>query len=150
MPDVNRIIFFSDNASSQFKNQFVINHLTRMMDSTDIDLCWNYFASSQGKGVVDGIGGTLKRLVWLKILAGKRCSSAEDFVKISREKTKAISIILVRQAQLDVTKTTLAKVFSNISNIPNLQKQHFIEVLHKDVIQIARYSTSDDQRVFRF
>jgi hypothetical protein len=100
--------------------------------------------------VVDGIGGTLKRPVWLEILAGKRCSSAEGFVKISRVKTKAISVILVRQAQLDVTKTTLAKVFSNISNITNLQKQHSIKVLQKDIIQIARYSTSDDQCVFLF
>jgi hypothetical protein len=81
--------------------------------------------------VVDGIGGTLKRPVWLEILAGKRCSSAEGFVKISRVKTKAISVILVRQAQLDVTKTTLAKVFSNISNITNLQKQHSIKVFNK-------------------
>jgi hypothetical protein len=41
MPDGSRIIFFSNDASSQFKNRFVINRLTRMTDPTDIDLSWN-------------------------------------------------------------------------------------------------------------
>ncbi|CAF0764370.1 unnamed protein product [Rotaria sordida] len=96
MLDVKQIIFFSDNASSQFKNRYIINHLTTMLDVLDIDFSWSYFASSHGKGVVDGVGGTLKRLVWLEIMVGKRCSSAEDFVRICQEKTKTISAIFVR------------------------------------------------------
>lgn len=63
MPDVNKIFFFSDNASSQFKNRYIIHHLTTMLDSYDIDINWNYFASGHGKGTVDAIGGVLKRLV---------------------------------------------------------------------------------------
>ena len=55
MPDINEITFSFDNASSQFKNCYTISHLTTMMD---IDFSWNYFASSHGKGIVDGIGGT--------------------------------------------------------------------------------------------
>ncbi len=49
-----KLLFFSDNASSQFKNPYIINYLTIMMDTMDIDFSWNYFASSHGKGVVDG------------------------------------------------------------------------------------------------
>ncbi|CAF1624521.1 unnamed protein product, partial [Didymodactylos carnosus] len=88
MPDVGEIIFFSDGAASQFKNRYLLQHLTTMMDKTDLDLSWNYFASSHGKGIVDGIGGTLKRLVWMEILAGKRCASAQDFVDICKKKSK--------------------------------------------------------------
>ncbi|CAF1505309.1 unnamed protein product [Rotaria sordida] len=97
IPDVKQF-FFPDNASSQFKNRYIIIHLTTMLDVLDIDFSWSYFASSNGKGVVDGVGGTLKRLVWLEIMAGKRCSSAEDFVRICQEKTKTISVIFVRLA----------------------------------------------------
>ena len=150
MPDVNNIIFFSDNASSQFKNRYIISHLTTMLDVSNIDFSWNYFASSHGKGVVDGIGGTLKRLIWLEIMAGKTCLSAEDFVKICHQKTKTISVIFVRQVQFDITKSMLEKSFSNIVSIPSIQKQHHIQALHKDVIQYARYSTSENQYVFRF
>ena len=61
MPDVSKIILFSDNASSQFKNRYIIHHLTTILDA---------------------VGDVLKRLVWLEILSGKKCSSAEDFVRI--------------------------------------------------------------------
>jgi len=137
MPDVNEIIFFSDNAASQFKNRYVINYLTTMLDTMDIDISWNYFASSHGKGVVDGIGGILKRLVWLEILSGYICSSAEDFVKICLQKTKPIFVILVKQAQFDVTKSLLENTFSKISNLPGIQKQHHVQALHKNIIQYA-------------
>ena len=150
MPDVDQIIFFSDDASSQFKNRYVLNYLTHMMDTIDIDFSWNYFASGHGKGVVDGVGDILKRLVWLEIMAGKQCSSAHDFVKICREKSQTISTIFVRQAQLDVTKSTLEKTFSHINSIPDIRKQHHFEALHKDVIQYAEYATSNNQYVYRF
>ena len=72
MPDLNEMIFFSDNVSSQFKNRYVISHLTTMMDEIDVDFSWNYFAASHGKGVVDGVGGILKRLVWQKMSVCER------------------------------------------------------------------------------
>ena len=82
MPDVNTIKFSSDGAASQFKNRFLPQHLITMMEQTGIEFEWSYFASFHGKGVVDGIGGTLKRLVWMENMAGVRCSSAKDFVDI--------------------------------------------------------------------
>ena len=150
MPDLNEIIFFSDNASSQFKNRYIISYLTTMMDEMDVDLSWNYFAASHGIGVVDGVGGIMKRLVWQEIMAGKICSSAGDFVKICREKTKSISVILVRQAQLDVTKLMLENSFTKTSTFSGIQKQHYIKALHKNVIEYACYSTSENTYVFRF
>ncbi|CAF4696188.1 unnamed protein product, partial [Rotaria sp. Silwood2] len=39
--------------------------------------------TSHGKGVVDGLGGTIKRLVYRAILSGQQCSSAAQFVKIA-------------------------------------------------------------------
>jgi hypothetical protein len=123
---------------------YIINHLTTMLDVLDIDFSWNYFASSHGKGVVDGVGGTLKRPVWLEIMAGKRFSSAADFVKICQKKIKTISTILIRQAQSDRTKSMFENIFMNIIALPGIQ------TLHKDVIQYARYTKSENQYVFRF
>ncbi|CAF1044674.1 unnamed protein product, partial [Didymodactylos carnosus] len=117
MPDVDEIIFFSDGAASQFKNRYLLRYLTHLRDKTDLDISWNYFASSHSKGVVDGIGGTIKRLVWTEIMAGKRCSSADEFVNICREKTKTIIVGLVRQGQFDITKITLEKFFDETINV---------------------------------
>ncbi len=33
-------------------------------------LKWNFFATSHGKGAVDGLGGTVKRSVWRQMRSG--------------------------------------------------------------------------------
>ena len=119
-PEVDRIIFFSDGAASQFKNKFIIQHLSTLADTSGLDFSWNYFASSHGKGVVDSIGGTLKRIVWLETLAGTRCRSALDFVRICRTKTKSIIVELIQQAQFDVTQTKFEKTFYNLVGLPDI------------------------------
>lgn len=121
-----------------------------MMKEMNVEFSWNYFAASHGKGVVDGVGGILKRIVWQEIMTGKACSSADDFVKICREKTKMISVIFVRQLQFDVTKSVLENTFMKTSTFFGIQKQHHIKALHKNVIEYACYSTSDNKYVFRF
>ena len=150
MPDGNEIVFFSDGAASQFKNRYLLQHLTTMMDAHDVEISWNYFASSHGKGVVDGVGGTLKRLVWTEIMAGARCSSAREFVDICHRKKTATVVGFVQQAQFDATKVSLERTFKTILGIPGIQRQHHINVLHMNVIEYARYASSEHRYVFRF
>ncbi|CAF1371190.1 unnamed protein product [Rotaria magnacalcarata] len=150
MPDVDQIIFFSDGAASQCKNRYIIQYLTNMMDKFDIEFSWNYFSSLHGKGVVDSLGSALKRLVWIDVMAGARCSSAKEFVNICKRKTKTIIVGLVQQAQFDTIEALLKLCFQNIVGVPNIRKQHHINVLHKDVIEYALYATSKDKYVFKF
>ena len=51
--------FFSDGAASQFKQRFHLCSLSLL----DRDVTWQFFATSHGKGAVDGIGGTVNYLV---------------------------------------------------------------------------------------
>jgi hypothetical protein len=120
------------------------------MDKTDINISWNYFSSSHGKGIVDSIGGTLKRLVWTEILAGARVISAKDFVDVCRLKTKTITVGLIQEAQFDATRALLEKNFKKTVGVPKLQQQHYVNVLHKDVIEYASYSTREEKYIFRF
>ena len=150
MPDIGEIIFSSDDAGSQLKNRYVIQHLTTTMNQNDIDFSWNYFAQAHGKGIVDGLGGTLKRLFWLDIMTGACCSSAKDFVNICHQKSKSVIVTLVRQAQHDVTRALLKNTLKAISCMPRMRKMHHINVLHQDLIEHTQYSTSDNKYVFRF
>ena len=122
MPDVRQIIFFSDGASSQFKNRYVVQYLTDIMDKTDLNISWNYFSTSHGKGVVDSIGGTLKRLVWFEILAGARVTSAKDFVDVCHRKTKTITVGFVQEVQFD-TQIFYTKMLLNMLCIQQ-EKNH--------------------------
>ena len=60
---------FSDGASSQFKQRYLFSNLYEWEKEFSINLIWNFFATSHGKGAVDGIGGTLKRSVWRQVKA---------------------------------------------------------------------------------
>lgn len=59
---IKKVYVFSDGPSSQFKNRYIANFLHQLKARVQIE--WHYFATSHGKGVVDGIGGTVKRIVW--------------------------------------------------------------------------------------
>ncbi len=63
LPELEEIVFFSDGAASQFKQRYLFQNMTRMMTEHDLELSWNFFATSHGKGVVDAIGGVVKRIV---------------------------------------------------------------------------------------
>ena len=53
----------SDGPSSQFKNHYIAASL-HALEKQGIKILWNFFATSHGKGPVDGIGGSVKRHVW--------------------------------------------------------------------------------------
>ena len=53
---------------------------------------------------MDGIGGTVKLLVYSAILIGQQCKSAADFIRIAESKTMAIEIIEIEQHRIDHCK----------------------------------------------
>ena len=50
------------------------------------EIRWNFFATSHGKGVGDGIGGTLKRAVWRREGWKSLCNESQQMYR-SRETT---------------------------------------------------------------
>ena len=118
-----------------------------MMNAKDLEISWNHFALSHG---VNDVGGTLKRLVWTEIMASTRCLSAQEFFDICHRKKTATAVSFVEQAQFDTTKVSLERTFQTIPSKPGSQRQHHINVLRMNVIEYARFLTSDDRYVFRF
>ena len=51
---------FTDGPSSEFKNKYMIKVLNDLSNPYEKPFEWKYFATSHGKGVVDGIGGRAK------------------------------------------------------------------------------------------
>ena len=56
---------FSDGMSSQFSSRFAF-HLTKI--HLEKNIAWHY--KSHGKSLMDGVGGTVKNLVFKKIKSG--------------------------------------------------------------------------------
>lgn len=143
LPLLEEISFFSDGAASQFKQRFLFRNLTRMSDKYNLLLSWHFFATSHAKGVPDGIGGIVKRLVWQQVLTNKeKCQNASDFTSIAKMKTNAINIDEITQQDIDKSTTELQQLFGNTVPVKDTHKLHSIVVLEKDIIECRLYDYS--------
>ncbi|CAF4451713.1 unnamed protein product, partial [Rotaria magnacalcarata] len=119
-------MFFSDGAAQQFKQRFLFRNLCRLADLFKIELYWHYFATSHGKGMVDGLGATVKRLVYSAILAGQHCNSAADFVVIAKSKANAIEISEIKTDFIDDSMAKIEPIFKSVKPILETKKIHSI------------------------
>ena len=62
--EIKEIDFWTDGPSSQYKNKYVFAFIDIKLPEIFLSLriCWNYSATSHGKGAADGVKGTIKRL----------------------------------------------------------------------------------------
>ena len=58
---------WTDGPSSQFKNKYVMGAKEMLSEMYSIKIIWNFSATSHGKGLVDGVGATLKQIAADKV-----------------------------------------------------------------------------------
>lgn len=86
---------FSDGAASQFKQKYNLCNITFI---PDVKVHWHFFATSHGKGSVDGIGGQVKRDAWLAALSGAKIQNAHDFVlAVSKKRERKTNVVEVNE-----------------------------------------------------
>ena len=100
LPDsVQKVSIWSDSPSSQFKNWLMVAAVPLLERKFKKAIVWNYFATSHGKGPVDGIGGALKQTVWKKVHQWKTIvTNPDSFVNAASESN--ISIVNVSTSDL--------------------------------------------------
>ena len=128
--------FWSDGPSSQFKNRFHIASIIRLQNHHDIEITWNYFATSHGKGPVDGIGGSVKRHVWSQVSSRKQqVDSACTFV-LAAQDMQRVKVFEMTSGEIDDRnrKMALQQVFEEAPVIPNVSKVHCVIVTHQTPI----------------
>ena len=62
------LIIWSDGPSSEFKNQFMARLVHILAERLGRKVTWKYFATSHGKGVVDGLSGKAKSTVRVLVM----------------------------------------------------------------------------------
>ena len=133
---------FSDGPSSQFKNKCIAHFLHTLNKIVPIQ--WNYFATSHGKGVVDRIGGTVKRLVSNAVMTGKSpvVADAQSFYRVASSLTSSVTVSLVSQKEISDTSDLLSleKCFSEALPLPGISKMHCIEPRKDGSLNCCLYS----------
>lgn len=134
--DVKVLHIWSDGPSSQFKNRFVANCLKWFEQKFNLKIHWNFFAASHGKGPVDGIGGTIKRL------AGNIVTSRKIIVNDSLSFAKAVEyackvkVLHVSSAEVKekIESSGLGKLIKNSLLVPGIFSAHHLEFTEAGVI----------------
>lgn len=137
-PGVETFHVFSDGASGQFKQRFMLSNLNHYKSAHDLKhLEWNFFASSHGKGAVDGIGGTVKRLVWRLVKSRKESvANAEQFFEVAKRNSSS-AVLKVMTQDVEKNKAFLDQRWQSVRPIPSLQKVHHIVAAGNNAIRYA-------------
>lgn len=96
------VYVFLDGFSFQFKNRYMVNFYYKFR-LEDMNFIWYFFVMLYGKGVVDGIGGIVKRVVW-RVVFFRRVLVVVDvvfFVKVVFEMCKVVKINFISFKELD-------------------------------------------------
>lgn len=118
-PSVSHLFIFSDNAAGQFKNRYVLSNICLMEhDYNGMSAEWNFFASSHGKGVVDGIGGNVKRCVWVGVKSRRfNIDSARDFHNVVVQNMKNIKSFFIAKEKTKEKERALKGMWENVKAI---------------------------------
>ena len=141
------IVFFSDGASSQFKQKYLLCALIHLKRN----ITWEYFATSHGKGAVDGIGGVVKRTVSTAVLSKQeQVQNAPDFFRVAKSKCEKISVLYCGTKEIESNMEEYNKIWENIVPIPNLRNLHFAKVISKYMLELKIMSVSSDSSYHNF
>ncbi|GFO14380.1 otu domain-containing protein 5 [Plakobranchus ocellatus] len=129
---IQHVHVFSDGASGQFKNCFNLSLLTnpKLLHDQIQSMDWSFFATAHGKGPIDGIGGTVKRAVWRRILQQRVIiNSASEFAEIAKETCPNIKIFYISKEEIASVREELEQYWNE--NVPktiaDTRKFHFFK-----------------------
>lgn len=102
------VCFWSDGCASQFRSQYCFALLC--LYDANLNITWHYFESNHGKGCIDGIGGTIKRLVYRDVLSNKVIiTSASHFVEYVNPLT-FINVLYLNASDIETFEISSQKV----------------------------------------
>jgi len=137
-----------DYPTSQFKQRFLFSNLYGWENEYNFKIIWNFFATSHGKGAVDGIGGTVKRTVWRNV---RTTAIAPNNALAYYELAKSLNMgITIQYVSTDTIKETCAprlEVWQNSLVVINTMKLHCIKVRNSRQLEVAAFSTDETFKV---
>ena len=110
-----------------------------------LKLEWHFFATSHGKGVVDGIGGTVKRTV-LRAVNSRQCivSGAESFLSAAKKNNTKVKLLLVLSNEIveAAQNQKVNDIWANVTTLPGTLAAHFVRPLNISQIANKPYSAA--------
>ena len=127
-------ILYTDGPSSEFKNKFTLKIIHEISQILQCEVRRQYFATSHGKGVVDGIGGAAKSAVRKRVLSktGPVMQCASDFVREVRKDLPRVKVTEVTEEEISVNESK----WKDVDKCPRYQKcaLHILQQRHLQTV----------------
>lgn len=128
---------WSDGPSSQFKNRFMAALIKTIENVFSVKVFWNYFATSHGKGSVDGIGAAVKNRV--KRLVKSRhaiVNCSKDFTAAFNTEESVIEVMSMDEKEMQKIRKNLQldELFETAPNVHDISRYHQVQIINGNVI----------------
>ena len=142
-PAVSEINFFSDLAALYFRQRFFYNSVTLLPKSLGIDrsklkISLDFFATSHGKGAVDGVGGTVKRQVMSKVMCRKVIvKTSLDYTSTASKICPNVYLFHIRKEEVEAESVLLDQgtFSSSIRSLHGIRGIHHMEVTSQNQVE---------------
>ena len=129
--EIKEIDFWTDGPSSQYKNKYVFAFIGIKLPEIfpSLRICWNYSATSHGKGAVDGVGGTTKHLATRVIIRRKAIiNNADSLLKAVQDITKTkLAVIDESKMEEILSDMEILSLWEKVNAVPGTKHVHRVE-----------------------
>lgn len=149
---IEKLIYFSDGASSQYKNKKNFTNLCHHKTDFNLKAEWHFFASCHGKNACDGVGGTTKREVTkasLQRAYSNQILTPIDMFEFCKEHLKGIDYSFVTDEQISQHyNTKLRDRFETCETIVGTRSFHcFIPVPDSNNLKCSITSQTTEHEI---
>ncbi|XP_041379147.1 uncharacterized protein LOC121391661 [Gigantopelta aegis] len=149
MPSVEVVDVWTDGPSSQYKNKYVFALLFKLQEHHGLQIQWNYFATSHGKGPNDALGGNVKRMAHRLTMARTVIvNNAETLATAVRSCETNIHVHVMDEAAIQQKCQDIGTevLWNGLQTFQGTITTHFLKPLDKDTIQLKFYTSADEYR----
>ena len=129
-PTLKTLVIYSDGAASHLKSKYTLSHTMSLQEFFGINIHWCFFASYHGKGVVDGIGGTAKRVAHdFARVPGNRITNQSEFSTLVQKKMPETWVMTATGEDIDAFRERFEEKFSDPRSIKTSLSTMYSEAL---------------------
>jgi len=146
IPDLNKVIYFSDGAAAQYKNCKNFKNLCLHQSDFGVEAEWNFFATSHGKSPCDGVGGTVKRLVArhsLQAINTGQILTPVQMYEWAKANIEGINFFFADKDDVSRHRDTLSGRFESIQTVQGTRSHHRFIPISCNKLKLYRLSCDD-------
>jgi hypothetical protein len=151
--NVRKIIYFSDGAGSQYKNKYNFINIFNHKKDFGVEAEWHFFATANGKGACDGIGGVVKRNAYRSSLQNKnpiKITGPKSLYDWAKGYFSSIDFNYCTKQEHETHSVTLKKRYSEAKTLKNTRQFHCFIPKGKNAMECKIFSAHDQSKIITF